>query len=253
VNDREFKQKARRSFVVGALASLLGAATFKWIYWSEEVGGIAGPIRRMLQANGKLWQRLYNPKTTVPEEKQVDLFDEPQNHARLNGDLGLEEPPPENWKLQFELRAGADRKLLHPPLALAALKALPRIEYTTRFKCIEGWSTNVKFAGARFSDFLDAFGPADLDRKRLQYVGLETPDRGYYVSVDLASMLHPQTLLCYEMNGLPLGPDHGAPLRLVIPIKYGIKSLKRVGTLFLADARPPDYWAEQGYDWYAGL
>ena len=69
---------------------------------------------------------------------------------------------------------------------------------------------------------------------------------------DMASALHPQTLLCYEMNGRPLTPAHGAPLRLVIPIKYGIKNLKQIGTIQFTDERPADYWAERGYDWYAG-
>ena len=64
--------------------------------------------------------------------------------------------------------------------------------------------------------------------------------------------LHPQTLLCYEMDGRPLTTDHGAPLRLLIPVKYGIKSLKQVRTLRFADRRPADYWAERGYDGYAG-
>jgi DMSO/TMAO reductase YedYZ molybdopterin-dependent catalytic subunit len=46
--------------------------------------------------------------------------------------------------------------------------------------------------------------------------------------------------------------DHGAPLRLVIPIKYGIKNLKQIGTIQFTDRRPADYWAERGYDWYSG-
>ena len=41
--------------------------------------------------------------------------------------------------------------------------------------------------------------------------------------------------------------------RLVIPVKYGIKNLKRIGKIFFSDKRPRDYWAEQGYDWFAGL
>jgi DMSO/TMAO reductase YedYZ molybdopterin-dependent catalytic subunit len=69
----------------------------------------------------------------------------------------------------------------------------------------------------------------------------------------MESMLHPQTLLAYEMNGKPLSIAHGAPLRLIIPVKYGIKSLKRVGRITFARHRPPDYWAERGYDWFSGL
>jgi DMSO/TMAO reductase YedYZ molybdopterin-dependent catalytic subunit len=84
------------------------------------------------------------------------------------------------------------------------------------------------------------------------YVSLETPDRGYYVGLDRDSAMHPQTLLCYEMGGVSLSLEHGAPLRLAIPVKYGIKNIKRIGTIRFTDTRPPDYWAERGYDWYAG-
>jgi DMSO/TMAO reductase YedYZ molybdopterin-dependent catalytic subunit len=55
------------------------------------------------------------------------------------------------------------------------------------------------------------------------------------------------------MNGVPLGRTHGAPLRLYLTVKYGFKSLKRVGLIRFTDTRPADYWADRGYDWYAGL
>jgi DMSO/TMAO reductase YedYZ molybdopterin-dependent catalytic subunit len=54
------------------------------------------------------------------------------------------------------------------------------------------------------------------------------------------------------MNGAPLPPLHGAPLRLAIPVKYGIKNIKRIGVIRLTDIRPADFWGERGYDWYAG-
>ena len=82
---------------------------------------------------------------------------------------------------------------------------------------------------------------------------MATPDGGYYVGLDMESMLHPQTLLCYERNGAPLSQEHGAPLRLVIPVKYGIKNLKRIGKIAFSDARPRDYWAENGYDYDSGF
>ena len=117
---------------------------------------------------------------------------------------------------------------------------------TTEHKCIEGWSVIVNWAGARFRDFAAAY-------RRFRYVGLATPDGGYYVGMDMPSALHPQTLLCYAMNGAPLSLEHGAPLRLVTTVKYGIKSIKRIGKITFTDERPPDFWAERGYDWYAGL
>ncbi|HZH31673.1 MAG TPA: molybdopterin-dependent oxidoreductase [Pyrinomonadaceae bacterium] len=148
-------------------------------------------------------------------------------------------------------------------LTLDDIRALPRVEITTELKCIEGWSTIVNWAGARFSDFAARYTPPTREgggtpdvRERPQelvrYVGLETPDGGYYVGMDMPSALHPQTLLCYEMNGQPLTPQHGAPLRLVAPVKYGIKHIKRIGRITFTDERPGDFWAERGYDWYSG-
>jgi DMSO/TMAO reductase YedYZ molybdopterin-dependent catalytic subunit len=133
---------------------------------------------------------------------------------------------------------------------------------TAELRCIEGWSEIVHWAGARLADLASVtglatrggqpFDPNAHGGDLLRYTALETPDREYYVGLDMASALHPQTLLCYEMAGRPLTPEHGAPLRLVIPVKYGIKNLKRIGTIRFTDARPADYWAERGYDWYAG-
>jgi DMSO/TMAO reductase YedYZ molybdopterin-dependent catalytic subunit len=87
----------------------------------------------------------------------------------------------------------------------------------------------------------------------MQYVGLNTPDKKYYVGIDTKSILHPQTILCYEMNGKPLPMKQGYPLRLIIPVKYGIKHLKRIGTIFFSTSKPKDYWYERGYDYYSGL
>jgi DMSO/TMAO reductase YedYZ molybdopterin-dependent catalytic subunit len=106
----------------------------------------------------------------------------------------------------------------------------------------------VQWAGARLSDLMDRYPPAQA----AQFVGMETPDRGYYVGLDLDSALHPQTLLAWEMNGEPLSDLHGAPLRLAIPVKYGIKNIKRIGTIRYSSERPADFWAQRGYDWYAG-
>lgn len=55
------------------------------------------------------------------------------------------------------------------------------------------------------------------------------------------------------MNDQPITAEHGAPVRLLIPVKYGVKNLKRIGTIRFADERPRDYWAEEGYDYHLGL
>jgi DMSO/TMAO reductase YedYZ molybdopterin-dependent catalytic subunit len=107
------------------------------------------------------------------------------------------------------------------------------------------------WGGAKFSDFMKKYNLND--QSQMNYTGLITPDEKYYVGVDMPSMMQPQTLLCYEMNGKPLPMDQGFPLRLIIPVKYGIKHLKRIGTMYFQDTKPKDYWAEKGYDYYSGL
>jgi DMSO/TMAO reductase YedYZ molybdopterin-dependent catalytic subunit len=64
---------------------------------------------------------------------------------------------------------------------------------------------------------------------------------------------HPQSTLVTEMSGQPLRPEHGAPLRLHMPIKYGYKQIKRIGLIAYTDVKPDDFWMKLGYDWYAGL
>jgi len=89
----------------------------------------------------------------------------------------------------------------------------------------------------------------------MQFVSVRVSSWLRYLAGELTwieLMMHPQTILAYEMNGKPLTPEHGAPLRLVSPLKYGIKQLKRIGAIELTNERPRDYWAEQGYDWYSG-
>lgn len=158
-------------------------------------------------------------------------------------------------------RAPAMKKTPGLLLTLEDIQSLPKVEMITELKCIEGWSTVVGWGGVKFSDFLARFLPGTRSGKPpsldtiddlLPYASLVTPDGGYYTGWDMQSLLHPQTLLCYEMNGAPLSLDHGAPLRLVSTVKYGIKQIKRIGRITFMVDRPADYWAEQGYDWYSG-
>ena len=147
-------------------------------------------------------------------------------------------------------------------LTIDDIKALPKHEMVYEFKCIEGWSQVQHWSGARLSDFLEKYklgtksGNApnpDKTDDLFKYVGMETPDKGYYVGIDMESAMHPQTLLAYELNGEPITAPHGAPLRLIIPVKYGVKNLKRIGRIFFSDTRPRDFWTERGYDYYVGL
>jgi DMSO/TMAO reductase YedYZ molybdopterin-dependent catalytic subunit len=224
----------------------------------REDDGIAWPLRRAHEINEQL-ARDYFRGTRLSASFPREMAREP----RANGSIGLEDDlDAASWRLNVSGLADADEQDTDLQLTLDQIKALPRVEMVTELRCIEGWSAVVRWAGARLADFINVYRPAtrggrpsDPQREpedMVGYVSLETEDGSYYVGLDMESALHPQTLLCYEMNGKPLTEPHGAPLRLVIPVKYGIKNIKRIGTIRFTDRRPPDYWAERGYDWYAG-
>jgi hypothetical protein len=154
--------------------------------------------------------------------------------------------------------AGESRSTLMPGtagllLTMNDILALPRHELVTQFKCIEGWSEIVHWAGVRMADFIDAYPPALIDGSQPKYVYMETPDGDYYTGYDFNVCRHPQTLLVTEMMGAPLTQYHGAPLRLHMPTKYGYKQIKRIGLIAYTNIKPDDYWTKLGYDWYAAL
>lgn len=254
--EKEMRRLTRRSFIWGGTALLAGFGGFKWLKSRRDDEGTIWPLRRVLEVNEEIARDLYS-NTRLAPEFPVSAARTP----RANGDVGLDEAvDAAEWRLTVEGLAGDENEAA---VTLEQIKALPRVEMVTEFKCIEGWSTIVRWGGARLSDFISRFPPetnsgapvnvAGNPRDLPEYVGMATPDGRYYVGLDMASALHPQTLLAYEMNGAALSPEHGAPLRLVTPVKYGVKNIKRIGVIRYSSHRPADYWAERGYDWYAGL
>jgi hypothetical protein len=138
-------------------------------------------------------------------------------------------------------------------LAMSDLQKLPKVEMVLEFKCIEGWSEITQWGGYRLRDLLEMYPPAKVNGREPKYVYMETPDGNYYGGYDLAAARHPQSMLVTEMGGQALTQEHGAPLRLYMPIKYGYKQVKRVGLIAYTDQKPDDFWTKLGYDWYAGL
>ncbi len=133
--------------------------------------------------------------------------------------------------------------------ALAQIQALPKFRHNTRHVCVEGWDVIGRFGGARLSDFLRSIG-ADLNAR---FVYVECAD-DYYESLDMATALHPQTLLCYEMYDEPLTREHGAPLRLQVPTKIGYKQAKYLTDLKVTNVlERVGYWEDQGYSSFYGL
>jgi DMSO/TMAO reductase YedYZ molybdopterin-dependent catalytic subunit len=133
----------------------------------------------------------------------------------------------------------------------------PVHEQITRLVCVEGWSAIAWWAGLRFDDLLRAYSPMSQAKwARVESsVNLDasgSPDP-YFMSLDLATARHSQTLLATHFNGQPLTVDHGAPLRLLAPVKLGLKNVKAITKITYSAEEPKDYWAERGYSRYDGI
>lgn len=249
--DGELRRRTIRAVVGFGLAGLVPFGVWKWLKSSPTDAGIRQPLREVLRLNARVGSALFSPDHLAPTFPLAMAA----RNVRVNGREGLRSPV-----------AGADTYAIRveepqpagPPirreLTMADIRALPHQELVFQFKCIEGWSQIQHWGGVRFADFVNRYVPRlSGPDAPYRYVGLETPDGGYYVGIDRASMLHPQTLLAFDMNGRPLTEPHGAPLRLIIPTKYGVKNLKRIGLIRFTSEPPRDYWAERGYDYYIGL
>ncbi len=243
ISPGRLRRKTILSFVV--FLGLIGAAIFWWnkVQQGPRIEGRPVVIRRVLDFNGEFFSNFLSDQHLAKNYP----FSAAVTHVRVNGNLGLgNDFDPTKWKLQV-IETPGDTLFV----TLDDLKKLPKTEVVFDFKCIEGWSQVTHWAGVRFSDFAAHY---QLNTQtRMKYVGLATPDKKYYVGIDMASMMHPQTILCYEMNGQPLPMNQGYPLRLIIPVKYGVKHLKRIGSIYFSNTRPPDYWYEHGYDYFSGL
>ena len=143
---------------------------------------------------------------------------------------------------------------------LAELRAMQSLTQITRHDCVEGWSAIGEWGGVPLHELLAVVRPT----ARARYVIFHSMDRSpdgdpYYESLDMHEAAHPQTLLALDLNGRPLDPDHGAPVRLRVPTQLGYKSAKWVNRIQLAASfagigdGKGGYWEDQGYEWYAGI
>jgi DMSO/TMAO reductase YedYZ molybdopterin-dependent catalytic subunit len=151
---------------------------------------------------------------------------------------------PQTWRLRVD---GLVRQPLE--LSLDDLMRLPRTSYTVKHHCVEGWSAIASWHGAPVAAVVERCQPLATAK----YIAFRSFDAGYSNGWDLASALHPQTILAYGLNDRPLPPDHGAPLRLYSPIKLGYKLTKYLLSMTFTDRRPGGYWEDQGYPWFGGV
>jgi DMSO/TMAO reductase YedYZ molybdopterin-dependent catalytic subunit len=111
------------------------------------------------------------------------------------------------------------------------------------FHCVTQWSRlGVAWEGVAASTVLDLASP----KAEARYVMLRGSD-GYTTNLDVETLRDPEVLFAYKMDGKPLEPSHGYPVRLVVPARYGWKSAKWVTTLELIADNRPGFWEMNGY------
>ena len=204
--------------------------------FEEVVGQAFEPL------NQRLEELLLNPQQPVPEFSISAI--EPEaliiNSYRFT-------PKIDPVKFRLLVEGDVDNPL---SLSMADIQEMPHTSMIIRHVCVEGWAAIVQWGGLQLRDIVALSKP----KSNVRYIYFESAD-GYYESWDIASALHPQTLMAYEKNGQPLPVENGAPLRLASPIKLGYKQSKWVTRIVLVEKLLPikGYWEDQGYEWFAGL
>jgi DMSO/TMAO reductase YedYZ molybdopterin-dependent catalytic subunit len=151
---------------------------------------------------------------------------------------------PRTWALDVR---GLVRKPVR--LTIREIESLPRLTYTVKHYCVEGWTAVATWTGVPLATIVALVEPTPQAR----YLRFDSFDSGYYNGWDLASVMHPQTMLAYAYNDRPLMMNHGAPLRLYSPIKLGYKLTKYLSAMTFTRDRPGGYWEDRGYPWLGGV
>ncbi|MGS0967902.1 molybdopterin-dependent oxidoreductase [Burkholderia glumae] len=236
---RELAMPSRRLFgkrliTLGGLSMLTGCTLTD----DASVDGFLSAVSRL---NDRVQAALFDPHALAPTYREAQIT----RPFPFNAFYGIDEVP-EVDGADFRLRLGG-LVTGQRVWTLPELYALPHAEQITRHICVEGWSAIGRWGGTPFADFLRRVG-ADTSAK---YVGVRCAD-DYYESIDMATALHPQTLLAFDYDGQRLPAKYGYPMKLRIPTKLGYKNPKHIVEIFVTNVYPGGYWVDQGYNWFGG-
>jgi DMSO/TMAO reductase YedYZ molybdopterin-dependent catalytic subunit len=199
-------------------------------------------LRGVSDWNDRVQSLLFRPNHLAPTYSEAQVVKPP----RFNAYYAIEDVKPvdgANWKLEL---AGlvADKR----PWTAEQINALPQQEWIIRHICVEGWDYIGQWSGVSFRLFLERIG-ADLTAK---YIAFKCAD-GYTESLDMASALHPQTILATRYAREPITDPFGFPLRLRTATKLGYKNAKWITAIEVTNTFPDTFWRKEGFSWFAGI
>ena len=254
----------RRGFLTAATGgALLGLSGCKVLDTAAKPDGALHGL--MASANGLTYrtQRLLGGDALAPEFTAGDIRQGQKPNGTINPSdadyQALARAGFADWRLQV---VGAVERPL--TLTLGQLQAMPARTQITRHDCVEGWSCIAKWTGVPLARVLDQARPM-RDARFVVFHCMDTIERSlsglvkYYESIDLRDAVHPQTILAYGLNDAALPVANGAPLRVRVERQLGYKMAKYVHTIELVAGVEGfgdghgSYWADRGYDWYAGI
>jgi DMSO/TMAO reductase YedYZ molybdopterin-dependent catalytic subunit len=124
------------------------------------------------------------------------------------------------------------------------LKALPAREVTTDIHCVTRWSRfDARFTGVHWSELARLAEP-----KPTANFAIAHAEHGFTANIPISALEDENALVVYEADGEPLTPDHGWPVRLVVPTKYFWKSAKWLRGIELSSIDKPGFWERYGYN-----
>ena len=230
----------RRRILRGTLS--LGALTMLTGCNVTRTDAVQSVLKRMSQFNDKVQELMFRPNHLAPTFSEAEVVKPP----RFNAYYDIEDIAPVDaatWKLELAGRI-ADKR----PWNVRQIYELPEQEWIIRHICVEGWDYIGQWSGVNLRHFLERIG-ADLTAK---YVSFRCAD-DYYGSIDMASALHPQTILATKYAREPITDPFGFPLRLRTATKLGFKNPKWITAIEVTNEYRGGYWEDRGFNWFSGI
>src|SRR4051794_15979545 len=173
--DANIRRRTFFSFIAFALAGATGIAGWKWLNRQPQQDGALQPLRHTLETNEAIL------KSTFSEQRLVKTYPKSAavKNVRVNSLIGTKENVDiSTWRLNVKK---SDGNLLL--FNLEDIQKLPKKDIVFDFKCVEGWSQIQHWSGVPLKDFIAANGL--MEETKMKYVGLQTPDKKYYVGLDM--------------------------------------------------------------------
>jgi DMSO/TMAO reductase YedYZ molybdopterin-dependent catalytic subunit len=230
----------RRKILRGGLS--LGALNLLTGCDVSSSSSVGQALNLMSAWNDRVQAALFDPTKLAPTYPRSMILKPPKFNAYF--DISdLKPVDGQTWKLEL---AGliSDKR----PWTAERFARLPVSEMVIRHVCVEGWDYIGGWSGPTLKSFLERVG-ADLTAK---YVAFKTAD-DYPSSIDMATALHPQTLLATRYAGDTLADPFGFPLRLRMATKLGYKNPKWITAIEVSNTYSGGYWESLGFNWFAGL